>query len=271
MTSDPTPGPVREPAPAHATGYRVLVTGSRTWADTTTITRALDNLHARHGDELRVVHGACPTGADAIAHDWATRQGVPVEAHPADWSTGKGAGPARNAAMIATDPDQCHAFIADASRGATGTADLADVAGIPTTRHTAPSGASASGPRDGQLVAQDDDQLIAIVDGPMAEQWFTWSDWQDRLRAARHNEERCGHRAPALDYVPAGYQVANPVLDHTRGWAAVHQPTQSTTPTHSVRTPAAADGDAQDRGVGAQDATTWDDEDGHDDAYELAG
>ena len=177
MTSDPTH--TRPPT------FRVLVTGSRTWTDATAITRALDDLHARHGDGLTLVHGACPTGADAIAHTWATTHGVPVETHPADWSTGRSAGPTRNAAMVASGPDQCLAFIADASRGATGTADLADAAGVPTSRYTATSDASAAGgPRDGQLVAQDDDELIAIVDGPMAGQWFTWSDWQDRLRAA---------------------------------------------------------------------------------------
>jgi hypothetical protein len=39
--------------------------------------------------------------------------------------------------MVATSPDTCLAFIRDQSPGATGCADAADQAGIPTRRHTA--------------------------------------------------------------------------------------------------------------------------------------
>lgn len=115
---------------------RVLVTGSRTWTDAATITAALDELHARHGQALVVVHGACPRGADTLAQAWARARGVPVEAHPADWSKGRGAGPARNAAMVSSRPDACLAFIRGDSRGATGCAAMSEHAGIPTTRHT---------------------------------------------------------------------------------------------------------------------------------------
>ena len=117
--------------------FRVLVTGSRTWTDATAITGALAELQQQYGDRLVVVHGACRTGADRIADGWARRHGVATETHPADWAAGRGAGPARNAAMVATSPDVCLAFIRDQSPGATGCADLADRAGIPTTRHTA--------------------------------------------------------------------------------------------------------------------------------------
>ena len=117
---------------------RVLVTGSRTWTDTTTIRHALA---AVWGDGTAVlVTGACPTGADALAeacwHAW----GGTVERHPADWHRhGRAAGPRRNAAMVATGADVCLAFIRDASPGATHTAALADAAGIPTHRLTHPS------------------------------------------------------------------------------------------------------------------------------------
>jgi hypothetical protein len=117
--------------------FRVLVTGSRSWTDAAAIARALSDLHQVHGDRLVVVHGACRSGADRIAGGWARRHGVQVEAHAADWAAGRGAGPARNAAMVATAPDACLAFIRDRSPGATGCADAAERAGIRTRRHTA--------------------------------------------------------------------------------------------------------------------------------------
>jgi hypothetical protein len=130
--------------------FRVLVTGSRSWTDAAVIARALADLHREYGDRLVVVHGACRTGADRIADGWARRHGVRVEAHPADWATGRGAGPARNARMVDTAPAACLAFIRDGSAGATGCADLAEQAGIRTTRHTrgavARQRASAAGP-----------------------------------------------------------------------------------------------------------------------------
>jgi hypothetical protein len=217
MTSDPLTPRV----------YRVLVTGSRTWTDTTAITQALDDLHARHGHALTVVHGACPRGADAIADTWAARHQVPVQTFPADWSTGRAAGPARNAVMVATGPDECLAFIDDGSRGASDTAVRAEAAGIPTRRHTPrPTRGTTDAPA-GQLIEQDDDQLVAVVDGPLAGQWFTWADWQHRLRAARYMADRTERRSPVLDYLPGGYQITHPFLAHTHGQAAVHRPATS--------------------------------------------
>lgn len=71
---------------------RVLVTGSRAWDDRKAIEDAL--LDAWH-DAVQtvspevgvvVVHGDCPAGADAIAKQWATDNGLSHEPHPADWS-----------------------------------------------------------------------------------------------------------------------------------------------------------------------------------------
>ncbi|MDQ7906869.1 bifunctional DNA primase/polymerase [Phytohabitans sp. ZYX-F-186] len=119
--------------PEHA--YRVLVTGSRTWPRPGDITTALDELHEQHGGRLIIVHGACPRGADAIADAWCRRRRVNVERWPADWSIGNHAGHVRNAAMVATAPALCLAFIHDRSPGATGCAMLAKEAKIPTIRH----------------------------------------------------------------------------------------------------------------------------------------
>jgi hypothetical protein len=111
---------------------RVLVTGSRTWTDHAVIRAALAE-HFAPGVVL--VSGACPRGADAIAeHIWSGLGGH-VERHPADWAAGRGAGYARNTAMVATGADVCLAFIRDHSPGATHAADTAARAGIPVHRH----------------------------------------------------------------------------------------------------------------------------------------
>jgi hypothetical protein len=123
--------------------FRVLVTGSRTWTRVSVVAAALDELHAQHGAALVVVHGACPRGADAIADAWCRRAGVPVERYPADWSTGRGAGMARNTAMVATGPHLCLAFIRDRSPGASHCARLAETVGIPTIRRYAPDARQA--------------------------------------------------------------------------------------------------------------------------------
>lgn len=119
--------------------YRVLVTGSRAWTDEQTIRDALASIISEHGPEnVVIVHGACPKGADVIADRIATSWGggLSIERHPADWSRfGKRAGFARNAWMVQLGADVCMAFIVDASRGASHTADLAEKAGIPVRRY----------------------------------------------------------------------------------------------------------------------------------------
>jgi hypothetical protein len=128
---------------------RVLITGSRTWQDWRPICDALDALLDEHPEGLVIVHGACRTGADDLARQWAfraLRAGSPVrtEPHPADWGThGKSAGFVRNAEMVATGADKCLAFIMPCtnphcrkakphgSHGGTHCADLAERAGIP--------------------------------------------------------------------------------------------------------------------------------------------
>jgi Bifunctional DNA primase/polymerase, N-terminal/YspA, cpYpsA-related SLOG family len=124
-----------EPDPAPAPPRRVLVTGSRTWTSEHTIAAALRE-HRAPGAVL--VSGACPRGADAIAERLWTSWGGKVERHPADWATGPDAGPARNAAMVAAGADVCLAFIRDGSAGASHTARLADLAGIPVRRYDHP-------------------------------------------------------------------------------------------------------------------------------------
>lgn len=126
--------------------YRVLVTGSRTWDDMDTIVGALRQVRRDiEGRPIVVVHGDCPTGADAIASYLVQRAaptfGLTEEKHPANWRPGgkldRAAGFRRNAEMVNLGADVCLAFIKDGSRGASHTAALAEAAGIPTKRYTA--------------------------------------------------------------------------------------------------------------------------------------
>lgn len=113
---------------------RVLVTGSRTWTNFQLVRDELSKL-ATPDNFLTVVHGACPTGADAAADLWASQNAWINERHPADWARYKGAaGYRRNAEMVALGADICLAFIRGGSRGASHTADLAEKAGIVTLR-----------------------------------------------------------------------------------------------------------------------------------------
>jgi hypothetical protein len=135
--------------------YRVLVTGSRTWHDTHAVFQALDDLLEEHPEGLVVVHGACRSGTDEIARQWAFRalragSSVRTEPHPADWGEyGKSAGFVRNAEMVTAGADKCLAFIMPCanphcrkakphgSHGGTHCVDLAERAGIPVRRQTA--------------------------------------------------------------------------------------------------------------------------------------
>lgn len=117
--------------------YRILVTGSREWNDEQGLRLALISAWTPHQESAVIVHGACPRGADAMADEWASNYGVPVEKHPADWSEGKSAGFRRNAEMVSLGADVVLAFIRNGSRGATHCADEAEKAGIRVRRFLA--------------------------------------------------------------------------------------------------------------------------------------
>lgn len=124
--------------------YRILVTGSRDWEDGEQIALSLGYAVGEalsRGvpfSDVVIVHGHCPTGADATVDRLASDYGHRVERHPAEWDRlGKSAGFQRNAVMVAAGADVCLAFIRNGSRGATHTADLARKAGIETRRYLA--------------------------------------------------------------------------------------------------------------------------------------
>jgi hypothetical protein len=111
---------------------RLLITGSRTWDDVKRMEFVIVALAGLNNNDLVIVDGACPTGADRIAEILAGKHGLRNEKYPADWSKGRGAGFIRNQQMVDTMPDYCYAFIRNNSKGATHCANAAKKAGIPT-------------------------------------------------------------------------------------------------------------------------------------------
>jgi len=76
---------------------RFIIFGSRNWTDKHAIDRRILCLLELYPD-LLIVHGDCPTGADAIAQEVCELLKIPTERHPADWAHyGRAAGPRRNA------------------------------------------------------------------------------------------------------------------------------------------------------------------------------
>ncbi len=89
---------------------RILVTGSRDWSDFHRLQGVLKGLAAT--EEVTLVHGDCPTGANHLAAEWAEKVGWNVEAHPAPWKElGKRAGFQRNKHMVDLGADICVAFL----------------------------------------------------------------------------------------------------------------------------------------------------------------
>lgn len=109
----------------------VIVSGGRNYKERSRVFEILDKVHTEIGKITVLKHGACPTGADAYASDWAqSTEGVQEKTFPANWNKlGKSAGPIRNADMIRSGADFVILF-----PGGKGTGDCrkkAKMAGIP--------------------------------------------------------------------------------------------------------------------------------------------
>ena len=61
---------------------RILVCGSRTWADEELLARFLAGWLDR---DRTLIHGAAPRGVDALAARYALTYGIPMVPFPADW------------------------------------------------------------------------------------------------------------------------------------------------------------------------------------------
>lgn len=70
-------------------------------------------------------------GADWLAEEIASEEGWATKHFPADWSKGRGAGPQRNAKMVAGKPDVVAGFRNGNSRGTIGCLEMALRAGLP--------------------------------------------------------------------------------------------------------------------------------------------
>lgn len=83
----------------------LLLTGSRDWDDREAMLAAFRQVW-QHWGPREVTHpllvvGDCPTGADAMARDLFSREGLPVEVLAADWSNhGPRAGMMRNQDLV---------------------------------------------------------------------------------------------------------------------------------------------------------------------------
>ncbi|MEU8134612.1 bifunctional DNA primase/polymerase [Streptodolium elevatio] len=201
---------IRPPASGIPGTLRVLVTGSRTWNEPGRVRVALDALLTRAPTGMTVVHGACPRGADRHAADWArdhADKGVTEEPHPADWNQhGRRAGPVRNAAMVALGADRCAAFIRDDSPGASHCARTAELAGIPTHRHTATTSRPAATParKDSHMHRPN---LKAAALACAERGWHVFplvpgakrpavTDWENRATTDTARITRCWDHAP---------------------------------------------------------------------------
>ena len=126
---------------------RVLVCGGRDYWDKDRVWAVLNEVCNPAGDPLpegvTIIHGGA-AGADRLADGWAVHNWVTIEEYPADWAKhGRGAGPIRNAKMLAEGrPDWVVVF-----PGGRGTADMArraEAAGVKVIR-VAGSAAPPSG------------------------------------------------------------------------------------------------------------------------------
>ena len=114
---------------------RVIIFGSRTWPS-----EYAGYIHQRLAQlplDAVIVHGACPSGADWWAAQYARARGLRVEAHPANWrELGRAAGPRRNHHVASLGADLAIGFrMPGKSNGTDNMADEAELARIPVERH----------------------------------------------------------------------------------------------------------------------------------------
>lgn len=114
---------------------KILITGSRNWLDVGVIDEVLNRYNNYNPTSHTLITGCCPTGADKMAEDIASKLGWTIERHAAEWDKyGKRAGPIRNQKMVDSGADICLAFILNESKGATHCSNAAEKAGIKVTR-----------------------------------------------------------------------------------------------------------------------------------------
>lgn len=101
--------------------FRLVVAGSRSFADYDRLAADLDRLLARRLPAVEIVTGGCPSGADALAERYARSRGLALRVFLADWGRqGRAAGPIRNRTMA----EYGHALVAYWDGSSRGTASM---------------------------------------------------------------------------------------------------------------------------------------------------
>lgn len=116
----------------HPPPFRVIIAGSRGFADFAALCAYTDKVLARKAQEgqIIIVSGHCQ-GADLMGEEYARMRGYGTDLHPADWTRyGRAAGPRRNREM-ALCADALIAFWNGNSRGTQNMIEEARAAGIP--------------------------------------------------------------------------------------------------------------------------------------------
>lgn len=105
--------------------HQILVCGGRDYADRAHVWATMDAVALLYGGDIMLVTGACPTGADCFAEQWAKAREQIYVGFPAEWTKyGRPAGFKRNAEMAAvTNPVAVVAF-----RGNRGTLNMLGLA-----------------------------------------------------------------------------------------------------------------------------------------------
>ena len=108
---------------------RILVCGSRDYADQRRVHEVLDHFLYNITGSLVIVEG-CARGADRLAEAWAATHNIAILHNPADWNKhGRAAGSIRNRRMVAEhDPHMVIAFYTDRTKPSRGTSDMVRVA-----------------------------------------------------------------------------------------------------------------------------------------------
>jgi hypothetical protein len=69
------------------------------------------------------------------------------------------------------------------------------------------------------------EDLVACLDGPLINQWFTAEDWAARVEAARYIlEARGARRQPCLDYEMTSRRVRHPDQEMATGGVLAYVP-----------------------------------------------
>lgn len=115
---------------------RILITGSRSWDDINYIRSVFSKMNEEVSEDIILISGACPTGADRLGEIVAAELGWRTELYPADWNQhGRKAGFVRNSQMVDTEPNLVIGFVRNGSKGASMTVNLGKKKGLPVIVH----------------------------------------------------------------------------------------------------------------------------------------